>query len=733
MSEELQRYARKINNKTIYRGVKLNSFEYYILGNTTLAQLKRAKIIDGFINDISFKPHIWKGKPTSTSRPDEIVLDGKSVILVVERKSSTELRTMKQEEEAAEQCLVYMQQLNAKLGIVTDYSKFLWITDPNNKSIEVRYIYEGEALFSEDYRKSKTITKVLTKLDTKTDSLIQPPALDPTSLAVSVWQTLWHATHEEPKLCLATFVELFLYKFLSDLEVIPKKLRIYQLDMEEKEFISQYGKTQIEYYCQHVRKVMKSLFPEKSSFSSPISNFKFGSDTTSIIDGFAFLEPGITNHNHPLSTFNSPFMSIIKAFINFPKITRIDSEFKSRVYEKFLKKSEKQQKLGQFLTPRNIIRTILGMANPRKLMRHKDTSICDPACGVGGFLLEPLLHKNLLEGNLEVNESKIKWKVELVGLEVDRQTNILAKANMLIHLAEIYRELTKKQQKSFVDMMNKTFLLTDHIKMLGALEFPQDNRFDLILTNPPFVVKGSAVIKAQIAESEELKDRYSQCGIGIESLFLRYVIDALKPGGCGFVIVPTGILTRTETAVRNYLLKNCILDGIVSLPEGTFYNTPNPTYILCFTKKMDVNQKQDKKVFAYLVREIGETRDYLRLPCRTDLKDLVRQFRAFYADKEVFEPRNLNCKIIPDEKLKAEDRWDVDRFWSDKEKIELGLKDVNAINIKQFETEFDSISQAIKADLDILYNEKETEIKYTEIPLSDQNYFLIWQNNFSAV
>lgn len=585
MSEELQQYLRTKDGRAFYEGYKLDGFEHYVIGSTTLKQLKQAGIIDDFLTEVSLAPKIWKGNASPNSKPDEIILDNKAVILVVERKARSELKTPKQEEAAGEQCLTYMQQLGAKLGVVTDYQKFIWITDPENKSTEVRYIYDSEELFIQDYRLQGVIKGVIANLDYKTGSITHAPAVDPSSLADSVWQTIWLATHEEPKLCLATFVEFFLYKFLSDLEVLPSSLRIEKLNVENKKFLDDEGITQIEYYCQKVRPVMKNLFPERATFQAPIHNFNTGSDTTSIIDGFAFLEPGIATHNHPLQTFNSAFMTIIKSFIEFGSVTRIDSEFKSKVYEKFLKKNAKQKKLGQYLTPRAILRAIVTMASPQTLLKHRDSSICDPACGVGGFLLEPLLHEKLLKDNFKVEGTETGWKVELVGLEVDRQTNILAKANMLIHLAEIYKNLNSKQRQSFVHLMNQTFLLTDHTKMLGSLEFPQDKRFDLILTNPPFTVRGTKAIKEQISESEDLKTRYDQSGIGTESLFLRWIIDALKPNGRAFVIVPTGILTRTETSVRDYLLKNCILDAIISLPENTFYNTANPTYILCFTKK----------------------------------------------------------------------------------------------------------------------------------------------------
>lgn len=61
MSEELQRYLRKKNGKNYYEGDKLNGFEHYILGSTTLKQLKQAGIINDFLNKIIFKPKLYVG------------------------------------------------------------------------------------------------------------------------------------------------------------------------------------------------------------------------------------------------------------------------------------------------------------------------------------------------------------------------------------------------------------------------------------------------------------------------------------------------------------------------------------------------------------------------------------------------------------------------------------------------------------------------------------------------
>jgi hypothetical protein len=165
------------------------------------------------------------------------------------------------------------------------------------------------------------------------------------------------------------------------------------------------------------------------------------------------------------------------------------------------------------------------------------------------------------------------------------------------------------------------------------------------------------------------------------------------------------------------------VDAIISLPERTFYNTPNRTYILTFTAKTDAAEVQASPVFAYLVREVGETRDARRFPFRSDLPDLVRQFRAFQADKDVFEPRNLNCKLIPVSEFLPSERWDVDRFWNDHERSELGLTETSAISVDQFQSELTSTVESVNFEIEQLKAEGSNEAKYVEVTLSDARFF----------
>ncbi len=732
MPEELQRFQLQIGSQIVYQGSPLGPFQHYIIGSTTLSQLKSANIIAGFVTDISFKANTWSGNPSQSSKPDEIILDGTTVVAVVERKDSIDLKTPRQEEAAAEQCLTYMQQLGAKIGIITDYQKYIWIHNMGKDITELRYISENSTLISFDYRQPGVIQDVLDRLDPLTDFLIVPVAVDPSDLADKVWQSIWMATHEEPKLCLSTFVELFLFKFLSDLQLLPTSMSIDQLNTEESAFVSQYGSTQIEFYVDRIRPRMKQLFPAIQNIQYP-NNILKGSEVTSVINGFAFLDPSIIRQvgqqTVQIKTYNGTFIKILDSFVKFGRVNRVESEFKSRVYEKFLKKTVKQQKLGQYLTPRNVVRAVVGMSNAGSLMARDDAIICDPASGVGGFLLEPLLYREYLANNLQINGNRVSFKVKLLGLELDPQTNILSKANMLIHLAEKYIAMNDQQKTAFIRLMHETFILVDNERILGTLRFPQDSAFDLVLTNPPFVVSGTSVVKEKIAENTTLAQRYSGAGTGIESLFIRWIIDSLKPGGRAFVIVPTGILTRSETSVRQYILDKCILDGVVLLPERTFYNTPNRTYILTFTKKIDINDIQPDYIFAFVVREVGETRDARRFRCRSDLPDLIRQFRAYYADRSYFEPRNLNCKLIPKDNLTAAARWDIDRFWTDDEIRKLGLSEPDTMSVDEFRSGIDSMYESVATEVDSLRQVDLSQIKYVEISLSDTNYFKIEHGN----
>lgn len=173
--------------------------------------------------------------------------------------------------------------------------------------------------------------------------------------------------------------------------------------------------------------------------------------------------------------------------------------------------------------------------------------ICDPACGVGKFLLEPILHE--LHRYYTVEDGELKPQISLCGFDKgfdkdEQKTIILAKANMLIYMSGMIKEHPDMTQK-FAQLFNDTFLLQTN-SILGTLAKPIKDKFDLILTNPPYVMSGSSNLKEEISKQQELKDYFAISAMGIEGLFMEWIVRALKPNGKAFVVVPDGIMNRSN-------------------------------------------------------------------------------------------------------------------------------------------------------------------------------------------
>ena len=362
---------------------------------------------------------------------------------------------------------------------------------------------------------------------------------------------------------------------------------------------------------------------------------------------------------------------------NFGSLSKIDPEFKFRLYETFLKNTPRQQSLGQFFTPRNVIREMVRMAQLSKL--PDGATLLDPAAGVGGFVLEPLLIEGALVGNVTITAGAPKQRVRTVGLDMDINTHILAKANMLLHLSELLKEPT-----TTIPAINKalanTFVLVNANETLGSLEYPPQNSIDVVLANPPYVTQGSAIYRKEIADVAGtrnglvLKDFYDGWGLGVESLFIRYISSSLKPSGRAFVIVPLGMLNRTEKKPKQKILSECNLLASITLPRNTFFNTAQLTCILVLEKRhTEFDPRPD--VLCACVRSIGETLDTYRAPMPDD-NDLAAVASAFIqrTDDPAFIPSDSFIKVVPAERFTENDRWDVARFWTDKELVDLGIK-----------------------------------------------------------
>lgn len=704
------------------KGDTFGEYELLNIGQTTIKELVAVGVEATPPKSIDFPFANYKApkKPIS-AKPDRVylrrVLDHLVPVATAENKAPGKHKTEKEKLTSAEQALFAAASLGVNIAITSDGTKDIYI--------DVKASLENKAIeyFDEQRDLNPAVLSNLLAGDTGV-------AKDPKPLAETTWQIIWHATKAEPKECLLTFVELFLLKFLSDnlpTATLPEAYRFYFLLEDPATFLSKHGMTAIEYYVKFIRPKFQELFPSDQVAQDTAINSMLGvsevKSPTSIINGFAFHKSDET-----ISGYNRTFLEILEAFKKFGPLTAIDPEFKLRLYETFLRRSARQQKLGQFFTPRNVVRPMIRMAQLGKL--SDGAVVLDPAAGVGGFVLEPLLFDEALPNNVEFVAGKSKRRVRTIGLDVDLNLHMLAKANMLIHLAEAVRN-PAVTVGALNQALSDTFVAINRNDTLGSLEYPPRDTVDVILTNPPYVTQGSAIYKKEIAEVKgmrngvDLRDYYDNGGLGVEALFLRYISGALKPGGRAFIIVPLGMLNRTEPRPKSALLRECNIIASIQLPRNTFFNTAQKTYILAVERRhTDVDPRPP--VFCAIARSIGETLDWQRIPTpdENDLDDIASAFIKFSEGDTSLADSSKLIRTVSADEFTANDRWDVTRFWSDDELVELGERE-NAVSRVDFVNEaregISEISGELKAAQDEL--DKLTHAPMQDFELSDTKLF----------
>ena len=172
--------------------------------------------------------------------------------------------------------------------------------------------------------------------------------------------------------------------------------------------------------------------------------------------------------------------------------------------------------------------------------------------------------------------------------------------------------------------------------------------------------------------------------------------------------MPDGIFTNLgNTNLKELILKKCYIESIISLPINSFFNTPKKTYILTLRKKTEeeidneVNQKY--KIFCYICKSIGETLDTYRFdtPDDNDLHEAVNKYNSYknLPDRnDISEPfkswfaNDGKMKLLSLDNFPSDSNWNIDNFWTDQEKIDLGFKEADDImTLDEFKVFIDTL------------------------------------------
>ena len=307
------------------------------------------------------------------------------------------------------------------------------------------------------------------------------------------------------------------------------------------------------------------------------------------------------------------------------------------VYEYLLSEIASAGKNGQFRTPRHIIQMICALINPRL-----GEEICDPSCGTGGFLLgayQHILTEFTSKPNRFTDENGL-----VRGLLGDRLTD-----------SKQWKVLREKTFNGYdfdttmirIGLMNLTLHGIDHPHLDYAdtlsKRFNEDNRYEVILANPPF--KGS-IDKGDVNETLALKTTKT------ELLFVNRIINMLTTGGRAGVIVPDGVLFGSSNAhrqLRELLLDTCELQGIVSMPSGVFKPYAGvSTAVLIFTKG-----GRTENVWFYDMTADGRSLDDKRALIEdNDIPDIIEKWNTRHATPTTPSDRTAKAFFVSADEIR---------------------------------------------------------------------------------
>jgi type I restriction enzyme M protein len=295
-----------------------------------------------------------------------------------------------------------------------------------------------------------------------------------------------------------------------------------------------------------------------------------------------------------------------------------DADVKGDLFETLSSDLGQQKRSAQFRTPRHLIRVIVEMVNPTI-----GRTVCDSACGTGGFLIAAYEHILLANTSPEF----VREVIAPGGLPVKRGIGDKLTPSQWEFLQKGTLHGFDGEQ-TFVRMTAMNALLHgfDYSPIvrrdsIGGSEDRWDEvKFDFILENPPF--SGAAQSPKRSLRVEK-GDKYV--------LFLAAALRSLRPRGRAGIILPHGFLfgdTNAHLEVKQRLLAECDLQALVTLPKGMFEPyTPNPTCFLVFEK----TDRPTESVWFYRAEGDGSSLKKARRfgpQFRNDFPDLLSKWPA---------------------------------------------------------------------------------------------------------
>ena len=371
--------------------------------------------------------------------------------------------------------------------------------------------------------------------------------------------------------------------------------------------------------------------------------------------------------------------------INDETWSGMTADIKGAIYEGLLQKNAEDTKsgAGQYFTPRPLIKAMVAVMRPEPMK-----TICDPACGTGGFFLA-----------------------------------------VYDYISENYSSTMDREQKAF--LQSKTFAGTDIVDNVvrlcvmnlylrgiagtespitadDSLRSPTKDRYNIVLTNPPFGNRSSITIATDGSKQNNASSTYEREDFWATTSnkqfnFLQHIKTILKTDGRAAVVLPDNVLFERGAGetIRRQLLKQFDVHTLLRLPTGIFYAQGVKANVLFFDKRPAREEPWTRKLWIYDLRTNKRFTLKTNPLSDSDLKNFINVYNPDNREGRVETERF--CAFSYDELIERE-HVNLDIFWQKEDSLEdaadLPTPDVLVAEITENLEAALAQFQSIQAELD---------------------------------
>jgi len=329
----------------------------------------------------------------------------------------------------------------------------------------------------------------------------------------------------------------------------------------------------------------------------------------------------------------------------------LDIDIKGEIYEGLLQKNAEDVKggAGQYFTPRHLIKAMVEVMKPQPGM-----SICDPACGTGGFFLAA--HNYMSDPKRLKLDKKQKKQLKFKtfnGWEIVDSAARLCVMNLYLH------GVGGEQSP---------------VKVGDSLVSDPGDRFEMVLTNPPFGKKSSITIANGDGKTSKDSLTYEREDFWATTSnkqlnFLQHIKTLLKINGKAAVVLPDNVLFEggAGETIRRKILETCDVHTLLRLPTGVFYAQGVKANVIFFDRKPASEKAWTEKLWIYDLR----TNMHFTLktnPLRYD--DLADFIKCYNPGNRHDRQETERFKAFDYEQLMQRDKASLDIFWLKDESLE---------------------------------------------------------------